>query len=1178
MFTSAPSGVRVIMAKPLGSSSLDSYAMWWNNNNINCIVSSTTTNAILGAPLIPVIGQWYHVASSFDDATKQLSLYLNGALVASGYTNFSISYDTKPFVIGCDIESNVVQYFFNGRIDEAAIYNRSLSAGEVASIYNAGIAGKTTAGPIINTPSALPDGFVGQAYSQAITALRTTGSTSYSVTGGTLPPGLSLNGAGVLSGTPTTVGSYSFTIRITDSSGFSEQPFTLQVYAPLPPPSGLVSWWRAENNALDSIGSNHGTLQGGAGFATGKVGQAFNFIPSNQNVLVPNSVSLQPQTLSVEAWVYPRTVGDFNDSFGGVIFSKDRGSASGAPTSYALFGLGNTGKFTAQVEFTDSTLARIQSVSTFSFGQWYHVAMTWDGSRLNLYVNGNLEGSAPAGPKTIVYTSDNAGIGRHSFAARSSNARIDEVAIYDRALAAVEIGSLFNAGSAGKTVTGPYFNVPPTLPEAVVSTPYSQTITTLRGTAPISYSVIGGSLPPGLTLNSSGLLSGTPTTAGSFSFIVRATDANSLTGDQTFTLQVLPRVYPPAGIISWWRAENNAQDSIAANNGTLTNGATFAAGKVGTAFSFDGVDDLVTTPSINVGSKFTVEFWLFPTRSFGYEHLISNNGGSTNYGDLYFRDDHIEYWQASGAKAVTATGTVPLYAWSHIALTYDNGIDLIYVNGVPLAFSGSHTESFNNPLAFGYTNAASNNHLKGSLDEIALYNRALTTTEISALYAAGSAGKTTDGPYINTPPQLPDGGVGQSYSQTITSLRGTGTVTYALVSGALPPGLTLASNGVLSGTPTVAGTSTFIIRATDASSLFGDETFTLRVFSPFRIPTGLISWWRAENNALDSIGTNNGTLTNGATFGAGKAGQAFLFDGINDYLNVPDAASLRPSSLSVEAWVLFSATPTGVRSIIAKPLGSGSLDSYAIYIDNGNLKAVIADTGGLGSILSYPFSPILGRWYHFAYTLDDANNRQALYVDGLEVVSGTETKSPSYDTRPFILGADIEGGGLSYFFAGEIDEAALYNRALTAQEVYGIHSASGAGKRFFFPFETWKLTNLGNADAPASGNPDGDSLVNLLEYAFNSNPNSSASSNVPTVALDATYLSITYTKVLAATDLTYSIEQCTDLASSPWQPVTPINQILFDNGTVQTIKAQVPRSNAVAGRLFLRMRVTVANQ
>ncbi len=74
------------------------------------------------------------------------------------------------------------------------------------------------------------------------------------------------------------------------------------------------------------------------------------------------------------------------------------------------------------------------------------------------------------------------------------------------------------------------------------------------------------------------------------------------------------------------------------------------------------------------------------------------------------------------------------------------------------------------------------------------------------------------------------------------------------------------------------------------------------------------------------------------------------------------------------------------------------------------------------------------------------------------------------------------------------------------------------------------------------------------------------------MALDQTYLSLTYTKVLSATDLTYSIERATTVGQ--WGAVTPVNQILSDNGFVQVINAQVPRTNASGGKLFLRLSVT----
>lgn len=71
-------------------------------------------------------------------------------------------------------------------------------------------------------------------------------------------------------------------------------------------PPGLVAWWRAEGDALDGVGGYHGTLQAGAGFAPGKVGQAFSFDGRGAHVAVPaGNAFVRTGTISVEAWINP---------------------------------------------------------------------------------------------------------------------------------------------------------------------------------------------------------------------------------------------------------------------------------------------------------------------------------------------------------------------------------------------------------------------------------------------------------------------------------------------------------------------------------------------------------------------------------------------------------------------------------------------------------------------------------------------------------------------------------------------------------------------------------------------------------------------------------------------------------------------------------------------------------
>jgi hypothetical protein len=122
--------------------------------------------------------------------------------------------------------------------------------------------------------------------------------------------------------------------------------YTLEI-APscAPAPAGMVSWWKAEGNADDSQDDNHGTLQGGATFAPGKVGQAFSFDGNNQYVLIADPVpaNLQIQNeITLDAWIYVTSYPDSN-SLGLIVGSQYDVTQSGA-TIFWMAGRIRTGK------------------------------------------------------------------------------------------------------------------------------------------------------------------------------------------------------------------------------------------------------------------------------------------------------------------------------------------------------------------------------------------------------------------------------------------------------------------------------------------------------------------------------------------------------------------------------------------------------------------------------------------------------------------------------------------------------------------------------------------------------------------------------------------------------------------------------------------------------------------
>lgn len=257
---------------------------------------------------------------------------------------------------------------------------------------------------------------------------------------------------------------------------------------------------------------------------------------------------------------------------------------------------------------------------------------------------------------------------------------------------------------------------------------------------------------------------------------------------------------PPANLSVWYKGEDNTNDSQGSNHATPQNGVTFAEGVVGRAFSFDGTDDQVLTPTLNLGNQFSVEMWVRPTRNAGFEHLVSNDFRSQNYGALYF-NGNIQYWQG-GTRRISSP-VVALNRWAHVALVYDGSVARLYLNGQPAGESDPHTATFNNVVALGFATQNESNHFAGRLDEVSLYNRALSVEDVASIYNASSKGKCNTSTGSDVTVQSGDAAV--TFTQVTAAGETAITPLDPAAAGALAPGYALSSGSIAFDITTTAG-------------------------------------------------------------------------------------------------------------------------------------------------------------------------------------------------------------------------------------------------------------------------------------------------------------------------------------------------------------------------------------
>lgn len=420
---------------------------------------------------------------------------------------------------------------------------------------------------------------------------------------------------------------------------------------------------------------------------------------------------------------------------------------------------------------------------------------------------------------------------------------------------------------------------PSSVPGATPGAAYGPVqFTQTGGSGAITWNLQSGSLPAGMSLSASGALGGTPTATGTFTFTVRATDANGCFGEVTVTLTVacptitvtptalldavVGTAYSP---VTFTQSGSPTSVTFTLQSGVLPAGMALSAGGVlsGTptatgAFTFT----VRATDTSGCFGEVTVTLHVnCPTITVN-PATLSNGTVGDPYGPITFTQTG-----STGVLAPTfsvTTGTLPA------GLTLTSG-------GV---LSGTATSTGTSTFTVTATDQYGCSGARVGLS--LTFNCPTITVSPSTLTAAI---------------------VGTAYTPvTFSQTGGHGTITFTLQSGSLPSGMNISASGVLSGTPTQTGSFTVTVRATDANGCFGEVTVTLDVNCP-------------------TITVTNPVMTTG--LGGVPFSQTFTQTGATSPVFTVNSGTL-PAGLNLSAAGVLSGTPTvsGSFPITVKVSGS----------------------------------------------------------------------------------------------------------------------------------------------------------------------------------------------------------------------------------------------------------------